>query len=244
MARDRQRAKQRRAERRAGRGPRCRSTVPPAEVDEARLAEAGARAARRAAEGDDGARIYEDELGDERAERAPDAVEGDAVSHRDIQHAEHPRRKRGRVFTFLGHCVDELRRVQWPNRRQVGQATAVVLGFVVIAGRLPRPARRALAAAHRSHPLRPQAKRSHVPLVRHQHLFRAREEGQAEPRASRLVAQPDPLRAPGRRPDRDRAGDEGQPEDLRREADHARLRAGEHGPQRGLLAGRQGHARA
>ena len=29
---------------------------------------------------------------------------------------------------------DELRRVQWPNRRQVGQATAVVLGFVVLAG--------------------------------------------------------------------------------------------------------------
>jgi len=24
--------------------------------------------------------------------------------------------------------------VQWPDRRQVGQATAVVLGFVVIAG--------------------------------------------------------------------------------------------------------------
>jgi preprotein translocase SecE subunit len=24
--------------------------------------------------------------------------------------------------------------VQWPNRRHVGQATAVVLGFVVIAG--------------------------------------------------------------------------------------------------------------
>ena len=34
----------------------------------------------------------------------------------------------------FGHCIDELRRVQWPNRRQVGQATAVVLGFVVIAG--------------------------------------------------------------------------------------------------------------
>ena len=28
----------------------------------------------------------------------------------------------------------ELQRVQWPDRRQVGQATAVVLGFVVIAG--------------------------------------------------------------------------------------------------------------
>ena len=33
-----------------------------------------------------------------------------------------------------GTALHELRRVQWPNRRQVGQATAVVLGFVVIAG--------------------------------------------------------------------------------------------------------------
>jgi preprotein translocase SecE subunit len=30
--------------------------------------------------------------------------------------------------------VAELQRVQWPDRRQTGQATAVVLGFVVIAG--------------------------------------------------------------------------------------------------------------
>ena len=28
----------------------------------------------------------------------------------------------------------ELRRVQWPDRKQVGQATAVVIGFVVVAG--------------------------------------------------------------------------------------------------------------
>jgi preprotein translocase SecE subunit len=127
MARDRQRARQRRAERRSGGAPDPLGRAS-AEVEEARLAEAGA-VPPDAAEGDDGARIYDDEL-----ERAPDAVEGDAVSLRDIEHAEHPRRKRGRVFTFLGHCVDELRRVQWPNRRHVGQATAVVLGFVVIAG--------------------------------------------------------------------------------------------------------------
>ena len=44
------------------------------------------------------------------------------------------RKSRGRVLTFLRHCVDELRRVQWPNRQQVGSATAVVLDFVVIAG--------------------------------------------------------------------------------------------------------------
>jgi len=39
-----------------------------------------------------------------------------------------------RVVAFLKACRAELQRVQWPNRKQVGQATAVVLGFVVIAG--------------------------------------------------------------------------------------------------------------
>jgi preprotein translocase SecE subunit len=71
--------------------------------------------------------------------RAPFVPEADLVPAGTGEHDpavhERPRRKqRGRVLTFLGHCVDELRRVQWPNRRQVGQATAVVLGFVVLAG--------------------------------------------------------------------------------------------------------------
>jgi preprotein translocase SecE subunit len=39
-----------------------------------------------------------------------------------------------RAAAFLRASWAELQRVQWPNRRQVGQATAVVLGFVVIAG--------------------------------------------------------------------------------------------------------------
>jgi preprotein translocase subunit SecE len=130
VARDRQRAKQRRAQRRrSGAGAPDPLDHASADVDEARLAEAGALPPDLEEGDDGGAQIYEDEL-----EREPDAVEGDAVSRRDIEHAEHPPRKRGRVLTFLGHCVDELRRVQWPNRRQVGQATAVVLGFVVIAG--------------------------------------------------------------------------------------------------------------
>ena len=55
-------------------------------------------------------------------------------THPEIAHERAPRKPRGRVLTFLRHCADELRRVQWPNRRQVGQATAVVLGFVVLAG--------------------------------------------------------------------------------------------------------------
>ncbi len=40
----------------------------------------------------------------------------------------------GRFPGFIRACWAELQRVQWPDRRQVGQATMVVLGFVVLAG--------------------------------------------------------------------------------------------------------------
>lgn len=39
-----------------------------------------------------------------------------------------------KVTSFLRASWAELQRVQWPDRRQVGQATAVVLGFVIVAG--------------------------------------------------------------------------------------------------------------
>jgi len=39
-----------------------------------------------------------------------------------------------RFIQFIRGSWAELQRVQWPDRRQVAQATAVVLGFVVIAG--------------------------------------------------------------------------------------------------------------
>jgi preprotein translocase subunit SecE len=39
-----------------------------------------------------------------------------------------------RAFAFLRASWAELQRVQWPDRRQVTQATAVVIGFVAIAG--------------------------------------------------------------------------------------------------------------
>ena len=38
------------------------------------------------------------------------------------------------VTGFVGASWNELQRVQWPDRRQVGQGTAVVLGFVILAG--------------------------------------------------------------------------------------------------------------
>jgi preprotein translocase SecE subunit len=40
----------------------------------------------------------------------------------------------GRAADFLRASYQELRRVQWPDRRQVGQGTAVRLGFVLVAG--------------------------------------------------------------------------------------------------------------
>jgi preprotein translocase subunit SecE len=45
-----------------------------------------------------------------------------------------PLRGGNRVIGFLRASWAELQRVQWPDRRQVTQATAVVLGFVVVAG--------------------------------------------------------------------------------------------------------------
>jgi preprotein translocase SecE subunit len=149
VARDRQRAKARRAKRQPGAGgpaagsasTRARDigldeaeaddaglgNTPPPEptkhampnVEEAHMAEAGPA-------------IYEDELHDD----AADEVEGDLLpaGGRERERARAPRKRRGRLLTFLRHCVDELRRVQWPDRRQVGQGTAVTLGFVVLAG--------------------------------------------------------------------------------------------------------------
>jgi preprotein translocase SecE subunit len=56
--------------------------------------------------------------------------------------ATRPRRTRtaaaprdgNRFANFLRGSWRELQRVQWPDRRQVGQATAVVIGFVIVAG--------------------------------------------------------------------------------------------------------------
>jgi preprotein translocase SecE subunit len=137
VARDRQRAKQRRRNRQPGSGgpasgsarTRARdvglepteaeldSTAAPEptkhafpDVEEARMAEAGAGDFDESAEPTD-----------------PAVIEERAAARR-------PRRQRGKIITFLGHVVDELRRVQWPDRRQTGQGTAVTLGFVVVAG--------------------------------------------------------------------------------------------------------------
>jgi preprotein translocase subunit SecE len=48
-------------------------------------------------------------------------------------HVEHRGGMFERLVGFLQGCWRELQRVQWPDRRQVMQATGVVIGFVIVA---------------------------------------------------------------------------------------------------------------
>jgi preprotein translocase subunit SecE len=166
MARDRKRAKQRRAAReRAAVRPSQphRENVPgqldhaSGEVDQVEAAivagadgeetpldeaaletaavEAGAQEPFDADEDDDLGEELEDEEelvaagGGDGGPRRPTAV-----ATRGDRPAPEQRREGNPVANFLRASWAELQRVQWPDRRQVAQATAVVLGFVAIAG--------------------------------------------------------------------------------------------------------------
>jgi len=65
---------------------------------------------------------------DQLDEREQDSGEHAAhlVAHRESAAA--------RLVGFLRGSWRELQRVQWPDRRQVMQATGVVIGFVIFAG--------------------------------------------------------------------------------------------------------------
>jgi preprotein translocase subunit SecE len=69
-----------------------------------------------------------------------DARDGDSLSSRrelatSASAAPTQRKLPGsRLFNFLQGSWRELQRVQWPDRRQVMQATGVVIGFVIVAG--------------------------------------------------------------------------------------------------------------
>jgi len=129
VARDRQRAKQRRRRQPGGSpsgAPRPRPREPDVDPEPASTV-FPQRGDVEPVESDEPAVEF-----DETVEPAPDQLDPAVVEERHERRA--PRKSRGRIFTFLGHVVDELRRVQWPDRQHVAQGTAVVLGFVVIAG--------------------------------------------------------------------------------------------------------------
>jgi len=80
-----------------------------------------------------------DDVDDEDLEREAVGAGGDGGRERRVPatamaDAPAPGRGGSRFLNFLRASWAELKRVQWPDRRQVGQATAVVLGFVVVAG--------------------------------------------------------------------------------------------------------------
>jgi preprotein translocase subunit SecE len=76
--------------------------------------------------------IEEDEVDPELEEQAEAAAT--ATGRRPKREAKAAKPEGNRVFAFLRACWAELQRVQWPDRRAVFQATAVVLSFVIIAG--------------------------------------------------------------------------------------------------------------
>jgi preprotein translocase SecE subunit len=154
MARDRKRAKQRRQRReaaasRAPKAPAPGATPVPdplehasAEVD---VAEAAARIGLET--GSDPLQVGSAGAPPEPLPEAADGIPPELFPDELEEELEPRNRDRGgpaagarasregnRVFNFIRACWAELQRVQWPDRRQVAQATGVVIGFVVIAG--------------------------------------------------------------------------------------------------------------
>ncbi len=122
MARDRKRAKQRRERRRAS-SPRTRPGSPGSVED---LLQVPSRAPERDQDGD-AAPIAG--LG-----RPAGGAGGAVAAGVRERPSGAPLPSGNRVAAFLRASWAELQRVQWPDRRQVTQATAVVLGFVAVAG--------------------------------------------------------------------------------------------------------------
>jgi preprotein translocase subunit SecE len=82
---------------------------------------------------------------EDRVDEAEAIFEGRSPENGHAEHGEEvvrdrtavaaPREREGnKLANFLRGSWRELQRVQWPDRRQVGQATAVVVGFVFVAG--------------------------------------------------------------------------------------------------------------
>jgi preprotein translocase subunit SecE len=84
---------------------------------------------------DDRAAVAEDEEDDvDDANLEREAVRSAPAARREAPPGAPTRKGAGRFVGFLRASWSELQRVQWPDRRQVAQATGVVIGFVIVAG--------------------------------------------------------------------------------------------------------------
>jgi preprotein translocase SecE subunit len=166
VARNRKRAKERRARRPNGAVSRSRIATPPAEetpdplehaAPDVELADAQLAFGRpdldEAGDAEEAEEEYELEAGDADGgaggggpvpvETGGSGGRGEPPSGAGAIALEHPSRGVpaehrvslfARLIGFLQGSWRELQRVQWPDRRQVAQATAVVIGFVIVAG--------------------------------------------------------------------------------------------------------------
>jgi preprotein translocase subunit SecE len=141
VARDRKRAKQRRQRQAPDRASAAPPSQPiradlPGSLDHAsgEVDEFDAALVRGAgATNPDAVGEQSDPVGAEELDLQSDDAQSQLASS-DVS-VSSPRQSVGRrAGAFLRASWAELQRVQWPDRRQVSQATAVVLGFVVIAG--------------------------------------------------------------------------------------------------------------
>ena len=154
MARNRQRAKERQARRKAERGgdgvqskppqpdvqPDVQPEPEPPELSASEELRAGAPPQDLGTA--ESVLEYEQDLdeqeGDEHFDLAEDHPEEDGIAAgpRGVRgsDAEAEHKDRSRLVQFLYAVVAELRRVQWPDRQTLTTLTGVVLGFVVLAG--------------------------------------------------------------------------------------------------------------
>ena len=129
MARHRQRAKERKQKLHRENVPGSLDNAS-GDVDEveARIVAGAAGIPAEDADDDGGLDAAAAEEAFEREQRAAGRAVGDGAAHPARQPSG------SRLVNFIRASWAELQRVQWPDRRQVGQATTVVLGFVLVAG--------------------------------------------------------------------------------------------------------------
>lgn len=130
MARNRQKAKQRKA-RREQQGAR-KPGEQPVQARDSEASSAGVAPPQDSGMVNAEAAAVKDEIKHElqqsKKAKAAAPAKGQAKA------AEPKVRQRGRFVAFLRSSWAELRRVQWPDRKQITTMSTIVIGFVVITG--------------------------------------------------------------------------------------------------------------
>ncbi|MBI4897446.1 MAG: preprotein translocase subunit SecE [Actinobacteria bacterium] len=124
MARNRQKAKQRKARRE-------RQGVAPVQARSDAASSAGEAPPQDAGFANTDAVEVKDEL---KREAKVAKKQPAAPAKAQTKGAAPQPKERGRLMAFLRSSWAELRRVQWPDRKQMTTMTSIVIGFVIIAG--------------------------------------------------------------------------------------------------------------